>query len=84
MTSQPRCEDLLASLSDYIDGTLDETLCRELEAHMASCPNCRVVVDTLRKTIYLYHEIGREPAKVPEAVQERLYRTLHLEDFRKL
>ncbi|MCS7011872.1 MAG: zf-HC2 domain-containing protein [Anaerolineales bacterium] len=84
MSGQVRCQDLLASLSDYVDGVLDEALCREIEAHMAACPNCRVVVDTLRKTIYLYHQMSKEPATLPSVVQERLYRMLHLDDYRKL
>ena len=40
------CRELLKDLSDYVDGDLDETLCLEIEQHMAECDNCRVVVDT--------------------------------------
>ena len=46
-----RCKNLLASLSDYVDGSLSENLCTEIERHMAGCENCRLVVDSLRKTI---------------------------------
>ena len=52
----PQCEKLLGSLSDYIDGELRDELCLEIEKHIAGCENCRVVVDTMKKTIYLYHE----------------------------
>jgi hypothetical protein len=38
-----------------------------------------VVVDTLRKTVLLYHALPEEP--LPEAVAERLFRRLDLEDF---
>jgi anti-sigma factor RsiW len=75
------CRELLATLSDYVDGALGETLCQEIEAHIAGCNNCRIVVDTLRKTISLYHAAADEPAGVPAPVRERLYRTLHLEDY---
>jgi anti-sigma factor RsiW len=77
------CQDLLVSLSDYVDGTLGETICQEIEAHIAGCNNCRIVVDTLRKTITLYKGVSGEPADVPDPVRERLYRTLHIEDFLK-
>lgn len=77
------CQDLLSSLSDYVDGTLGENICQEIEAHLAGCHNCRIVVDTLRKTITLYKDVSAESADVPQAVRERLYRTLNLEDLLK-
>jgi predicted anti-sigma-YlaC factor YlaD len=74
------CHSLLDSLSDYVDGALGEQLCAEIERHLEECEDCRVVVDSLRKTIYLYHATA-EPANVPEDVKERLYQRLDLEDF---
>jgi anti-sigma factor RsiW len=75
------CRSLLASLSDYVDGALGEDLCADIERHIAECRDCHIVVDTLRKTIYLYHETAAENASLPEVVRERLYRTLNLEDY---
>ncbi len=78
--SKQRCKDLLGALSDYLDGDADERLCAEIERHMADCPDCRVLVDTLRKTIILYRE--REAGEgLPSDVQTRLYRRLNLEDL---
>lgn len=74
------CRHLLASLSDYVDGTLGDELCLELERHLADCEDCQIVVDTLRKTIYLYHATAT-PAVVPDDVRQRLYDRLDLEDF---
>ena len=54
------CRKLLGSLSEYVDGELNEELCSVLEQHMEECENCRIVVDTLRKTVYLYHELLRQ------------------------
>ncbi|MBG0771478.1 MAG: zf-HC2 domain-containing protein, partial [Anaerolineaceae bacterium] len=42
------CEELIHHLSDYIDGELDGDLCGKIEAHIESCPNCKVVVNTLK------------------------------------
>lgn len=76
------CSYLLGSLSEYIDGNLGEQLCKEIERHVADCENCRVVINTLEKTIYLYHTTTeQEPPIVPEDVKERLYKRLDLEDF---
>lgn len=76
------CRYLLESLSDYVDGCLDDTLCQEIERHMEGCENCRIVVDTLRKTISLYHATAASP-EMPEDVRERLYRRLNLSDLLK-
>lgn len=75
-----QCRELLGSLSDYVDGTLGEELCQEIERHMSECRNCRVVVDTLRKTISLYRQTTG-PADLPNNVRERLFRTLNLDEF---
>ena len=71
------CKEMLGSLSDYIDGDLEAQLCAEIEQHMAECGNCRVVVDTLSKTVSLYREYGHE--QVPPEAKERLYAVLKLE-----
>ncbi|RME90953.1 MAG: hypothetical protein D6770_01405 [Anaerolineae bacterium] len=76
------CRSLLASLSEYIEGTLEEQICREIERHMAECPDCRVVVDTLRKTIYLYHATS-EDESMPADVRQRLYQRLNLDEYLK-
>lgn len=73
------CRQYLEAISAYVDGALEDELCRELEAHMATCDNCRVVVNTVAKTISLYHQM---PApEMPSHVRERLYRVLNLEDY---
>lgn len=80
MGHMKQCKDLLAVLSDYVDGVLTDELCAELERHLSECRNCRIVVDTLRKTIDLVH-VSREPASVPEAIRQRLYHRLNLDEF---
>jgi anti-sigma factor RsiW len=80
MMDHAQCHELLSSLSEYVDGTLGDELCLEIKRHLNDCDDCRVVVDTLRKTIYLYHASTTLPF-VPEEVRERLYRRLALDDF---
>jgi len=74
------CRQLLNSLSDYVDGDLPQELCDEIELHMNDCDNCRIVVDTLSKTISLY-QTSSEPAFVPEDVRQRLFHRLDLDEF---
>lgn len=72
------CQDVLASLSDYLDG---ETLPEQrvaIEQHLSACAACFAVADTLRKTVSLYHEL---PAPdLSHAARARLYRALNLAD----
>lgn len=77
------CRQLLNSLSDYIDGDLPQELCDEIELHMKDCDNCRIVVDTLNKTVSLYQS-SSEPAVVPEDVRQRLFHRLDLDEFLNL
>ena len=73
------CGEMLASLSDYADGSLEERLCQELEQHLAECEDCRVVLNTLKKTIELYRTEGA--SEMPASIRERLFRRLSLEDL---
>jgi anti-sigma factor (TIGR02949 family) len=74
------CHHLLSELSEYVDGELNQDLCAELERHLEGCEDCRIVVDTLKKTVYLIHANNeREP--VPADVRERLYKCLDLNEF---
>ena len=51
-----KCEELLALLNEYVDGTVDPAICDEFENHLAGCNPCQIVVDNIRKTITLYKD----------------------------
>ncbi len=72
------CEDIFIDLNNYIDGELEQTVCQEIEAHIESCPNCRIVLDTLRQTIHICKVDGQE-IHVPEDVRQRLLKRLELD-----
>lgn len=76
-----QCRQLLGSLSDYVDGELADEICAEIERHMAGCERCRIVVDTLRKTVELYHTTADTPATLPPDIRQRLFFRLELEQF---
>jgi anti-sigma factor (TIGR02949 family) len=75
-----KCRQLLGSLSEYVDGELDDELCSALEHHMEDCEDCRIVVDTLRKTVYLYHSTA-DNENIPSEIRQRLYKSLNIEDY---
>ncbi|HVP39774.1 MAG TPA: zf-HC2 domain-containing protein [Candidatus Saccharimonadales bacterium] len=70
------CLDVMGRLSDYIDQEVAGEVCKELEAHLATCPHCRIEVNTLRRTVELYHRIPS--SHVPGEVEERLFKVLNL------
>ena len=74
------CANLLGSLSEYIDGALNPELCQEIERHLADCENCRVVLNTTKRTIDLVQSPVEQPA-LPEDVRERLFKRLNLDDY---
>ncbi len=74
------CREIKDKLSAYLDGELESALCAEIEQHLRGCDDCRVVVDTLNKTITLYRNYGQ--ATVPPDVHERLTRVLNLQQLK--
>jgi hypothetical protein len=73
------CRELLAGLSDYIDGEASEQLCAAIQKHISGCEKCRVVVDTLRMTVNLYRELPKTDLGAER--REELYRVLDLSDY---
>jgi anti-sigma factor RsiW len=80
MEHREHCRELMEFLSDYVDGTLEAQLCAEIERHMSGCENCTVVVDTLKKTVYLYQATSSNP-EMPAEIRQRLYHRLELDEF---
>jgi anti-sigma factor RsiW len=68
------CRGLIVELSTYLDGELDAEGIREMEIHLARCKNCRIIVDTTRKTIDIYCQT--EPVPLPEDFATRLHEAL--------
>lgn len=73
------CKALLGSLSEYIDGELTAELCKEIEKHLEGCDDCRIVLNTTRRTIDLVHMPADE--NVPADVRERLFKRLKLDNY---
>lgn len=75
------CNKILSELNEYADESLPPELCVELEAHLADCENCQIVLDTLKKTIYLVRRLDDETPPMPAQVEQRLFASLELGDF---
>ena len=68
------CKGVIRELSSYLEGDLETTVLTDLEVHLKRCEDCRLIVDTTRKTIEIYCKA--EPVPIPEDVRVRLHQTL--------
>jgi len=68
------CRKVIQQLSEFLDGELEPGLAEQLSRHLEHCEDCKLVVDTTRKTIEIY--CNTEPMDLPPAVRERLDRAL--------
>lgn len=68
------CKQFLQDLSEYLDDAVGPELRAKLEEHAGHCRDCRVIVDTTRKTLVVYK--GAEPMPVPQYLHERLMAAL--------
>jgi anti-sigma factor RsiW len=68
------CRGIIYELSSYLDGDLGPDAIVEMEIHLARCEDCRVIVDTTRKTIEIY--CHAEPVPLPEDFAARLHEAL--------
>lgn len=68
------CKKVIVELSSYLDGALDPGATAALERHLSNCSDCRLVVDTTRKTIQIF--CNAEPVPLPTDVHDRLHHAL--------
>jgi len=75
-----RCKKLFAELSDYLDGSLDESLCGELEKHIGGCQPCKTFLDSLEQTVERCRR--HRPRRMNPRAAARI-RTSVLADYRR-
>ena len=68
------CQEMLRLLNAYVDGEIDPRLCEAFEHHLEGCDPCRIVIDTLRRTITLYR--GEQHVELPKPLHDRLHAEL--------
>ena len=62
------CKKVSTFLMDYIEGRLEPKTADRFDAHINSCPNCKIYLDQYRETISLVKEIPSPP--VPPELEE--------------
>lgn len=69
-----KCKDVIREISEYLDGQLDATVVAELERHLGHCEDCKLIVDTTKKTIEVF--CNSQPAPLDDSVRQRLHNAL--------
>jgi RNA polymerase sigma-70 factor (ECF subfamily) len=49
----PMCPDVLTLFSRHLEGEIDPAVCATLEAHLAHCPQCHALCESLKRTLAL-------------------------------
>jgi anti-sigma factor RsiW len=56
-----RCREVRAQMSDYLDGELEPDAVATVERHVRWCPNCRRMLENLRRTVGGLRTLGEMP-----------------------
>jgi len=55
------CREARASMSDYLDGELDEPVARRLRRHVRWCPSCQRFLANFRRTVEGLRKLRQQP-----------------------
>jgi anti-sigma factor RsiW len=64
------CKDVIALLTEYMEGSLAPTLARRLEDHLANCPACEGFLENLKATRAAVRNLRCD--EIPEDCHRRL------------
>ena len=68
------CKQYFERISEYLDGELDEQISRKIDRHLQDCPECQDCINSLRRSIQLCKDAGKE--EMPADIRDRLKLTL--------
>jgi hypothetical protein len=71
-----KCGEVARHVQEHLDYRLSKAEYRKLKEHLDGCPNCTAYLDSLKKTVRLYHEYP-DP-KIPNKIRRELHATLKL------
>jgi RNA polymerase sigma-70 factor, ECF subfamily len=62
------CPDVLTLFSSHLEGQVSAEVCADMERHLETCPRCRGVCDSLKRTLSLCHA-SASASPIPAPVQ---------------
>jgi anti-sigma factor (TIGR02949 family) len=74
-----QCLELVDSLTEYLDGDLNERQRRRIEAHLEECPGCRAALGQFQTVIRLTGQLtAADVERIDASVRDRLMATLRV------
>ena len=73
---------MVEQICDFMGENIDSRACQEVMDHLKMCPTCKVYIDTVKKTVTLCRDM-EDDKKLPEDVNNRLYKVLNLDEIKK-
>lgn len=75
------CGKVYQHMCQNLDSKLDSESCRRIKAHIKGCKNCSALLDSLKKTVYLYKKY---PApRLPEQSRKKLFAVIRMDNQKK-
>lgn len=65
-----KCRDIGDLLLDYVEGALEPSVQRALDAHLADCPGCVAFINTYKHTIGLSRNLRCD--EIPPELKKKL------------
>jgi anti-sigma factor RsiW len=73
-----RCSEVLALLSEYVDGELDTSAVESIEAHLLGCPNCERFGRNFGSMVVSIRAEGQSSPHLQSEAMSRLLAQLHM------
>ncbi|MCC7123834.1 MAG: sigma-70 family RNA polymerase sigma factor [Acidobacteria bacterium] len=73
------CPDVLTLFSQHLEGDIDPRACATMEAHLAACPHCRGVCDSLKRTLAVCRQLPapQVPASLAASIRDGIQKVLN-------
>ncbi|HCV43247.1 MAG TPA: hypothetical protein DGH68_07160 [Bacteroidetes bacterium] len=71
-----KCKQVYLHICDNLDAEVNSPRCREIRKHLATCPDCAALLDSVKKTVTLYR--SSPSPQVTLNAHKRLVKTINL------
>ena len=76
--NRERHRKVIEKICDFMGEDLDAQACKEVIEHIENCPDCKIYLDTMRKTVTICRDLEKNK-KLPVETNNRLFKVLKLE-----
>jgi hypothetical protein len=70
-------KEIYKQICDFMGEDLDAPVCKEVAEHLEKCPNCKVYLDTVKKTVTICQGTEKKE-EMPEDIKNRLFKVLNI------